>query len=123
MKYLLLIYSEEGVWPPDELEVARDESVQLCHRLNEQGQYLSAAPLYPVSTATCVRVRNGQRILSDGPYAETKEQLAGYFLIDVASLDEAIAVAAEIPGTTRGTTEIRPIVELPGLPQVRNGIC
>lgn len=116
MKYILLIYSEEGAWPPDELEVARDESVRLCNELNKQGHYLSAAPLHPVSTATCVRVREGQRTVSDGPYAETKEQLAGYFLIDVASLDEAISVAASIPGTKRGTTEIRPIVELPGLP-------
>ena len=116
MKYILLIYSEEGVWPPGELEVARDESVQLCHKLSERGQYLGAAPLHPVATATCVRVRDGNRTVSDGPYAETKEQLAGYFLIDVADLDEAVAVAAKIPGTTRGTTEIRPIVELPGLP-------
>ncbi|MFO0426223.1 MAG: YciI family protein [Planctomyces sp.] len=116
MKYLLLIYSEEGIWPPDELEVARDESVQLCQTLHKQGQYLSAAPLHPISTAMCVRVRDGQRVVSDGPYAETKEQLAGYFLIEVASLDEAISVAARIPGTTRGTTEIRPIIELPGLP-------
>ena len=103
MKYILLIYSEEGVWPPDELEVARDESVQLCNELNKQGSYLSAAPLHPVSNATCVRVREGQRTVSDGPYAETKEQLAGYFLIDVANLDEAISVAARIPGTTQGS--------------------
>ena len=116
MKYILLIYSEEGVWQPDELEVARDQSVLLCHDLNEQGRYLSAAPLHPVSSATCVCVRDGQRTVSDGPYAETKEQLAGYFLIDVANLDEAISVAASIPGTQRGTTEIRPIVELSGLP-------
>ncbi|MCA9159879.1 MAG: YciI family protein [Planctomycetales bacterium] len=116
MKYILLIYSQEDVWSPDELEVARDESVQLCHQLNDRGQYLGAAPLHPASTATCVKVRGGQRTISDGPFAETKEQLAGYFLIDVANLEEAIAVAEQIPGTTRGTTEIRPIVELPGLP-------
>lgn len=116
MKYILLIYSEEGVWPPSELEMARDESVQLCHQLNDHGQYLGAAPLQPTSTATCVRVREGKRTVSDGPYAETKEHLAGYFLIDVASLEEAITIAAKIPGTTRGTTEIRPLVELPGLP-------
>ena len=82
MKYILLIYSEEGVWSPDELEVARDASVQLCHQLNDRGQYLGAAPLHPASTATCVRVREANRVVSDGPYAETKEQLAGYFLID-----------------------------------------
>lgn len=116
MKYILLIHSQEDAWPPDELEVARDESARLCHDLNAQGQYLGAAPLHPSSTATCVRVRDGKQSVSDGPYAETKEHLAGYFLIDVANLEEAIAVAARIPGTTRGTTEIRPIVELPGLP-------
>jgi len=116
VKYILLIYSAEDVWPPDELEAARDESVRLCHELNDQRQYLGAAPLHPAATATCVTVRDGTRTVSDGPFAETKEQLAGYFLIDVANLDEAIEVAARIPGTTRGTTEIRPIVELPGLP-------
>ncbi len=116
MKYILLIYSAEDVWPPDELEAARDESVRLCHTLNDRGEYLGAAPLHPAATATCVKVRAGKRMVSDGPYAETKEHLAGYFLIDVANLDEAISVAASIPGTTRGTTEIRPIVELPGMP-------
>ena len=116
MKYILLIYSEEGVWPPDQLDMARDESVQLCHMLNDREQYLGAAPLQPAATATCVRGRDGNRSVSDGPYAETKEQLAGYFLIEVANLDEAISVAERIPGTTRGTTEIRPIVELQGLP-------
>lgn len=116
MKYILLIYSAEDVWPASELEEARDESVQLCHELNDRGQYLGAAPLHPAATATCVKVRKGECTVSDGPYAETKEHLAGYFLIDVANLEEAIAVAARIPGTTRGTTEVRPIVELPGLP-------
>ncbi len=116
MKYILLIHSAEDAWPDDELAVARDESVRLCHELNNRGVYRGAAPLHPAATATCVRVRNGKTTVADGPFAETKEQLAGYFLIDVADLDEAIAVAAKLPGTTRGTTEIRPIVELPGLP-------
>ncbi len=116
MKYILLIYSEEGVWPPGDLEVARQESVQLCHQLNVQGQFLGAAPLHPASMATCVKVRDGNRTVWDGPYTEAKEHLAGYFLIDVANLDEAMAVAAKIPGTRRGTTEIRPIIELPGMP-------
>jgi len=116
MKYILLIYSAEDVWAADELAAARDESVRLCHELHDQRLYLGAAPLHPAATANCVTVRDGTRTVSDGPFAETKEQLAGYFLIDVANLDEAIAVAARIPGTTRGTTEIRPIVELTGLP-------
>ncbi|MGV3482911.1 MAG: YciI family protein [Planctomycetaceae bacterium] len=119
MKYLLLIYAEDGVWPPEEHRVALEESIALCHTLNDQGTYVAAAPLQPVSTATSVRVRDGKRLVSDGPFAETKEHLAGYFLIDVDNLDQAIAVAAQIPGTRRGTTEIRPIVELDNLPTPR----
>ena len=117
MKYICLIYSQEGVWPPDEHRVALDESIQLCHTLNESGKYITAAPLHPVSTATTVQVRNGKTIISDGPFAETKECLSGYFVIDVQNLDEAIAVAARIPGSLRGTTEIRPLVEINNLPQ------
>jgi hypothetical protein len=116
VKYILLMYAEEGAWPPDEHRIAVQESVDLCHKLNAKGQYLGAAPLHPPSTATCVRVRDGKRIVSDGPFAETKEQLGGYFLIDVEDLDEAIAIAAQVPGSRRGTAEIRPIVELSDLP-------
>jgi len=117
MKYLLLMYAEEGAWPPDDHRVALAESIDVCHQLHANGQYLSAAPLQPPSTATCVRVRDGKRIVSDGPYAETKEQLGGYFLIDVESLEEAIAIAARIPGARRGTAEIRPLMEVTGLPE------
>lgn len=116
MKYIVLIYAEEGVWPPDEHAEALAESIELCHALNEQGQYVDAAPLHSTATATCVRVRNGKRTVSDGPFAETKEHLAGYFLIDVDNLDEAIAIAERIPGTRRGTAEIRPLMELTGMP-------
>lgn len=116
MKYIVLLYSEPGVWPPDEHAVALQESIQLCHDLHRDGHYRGAAPLHPPATATCVRVRNGQRSVSDGPYAETKEQLGGFFLIDVADMDEAIEVAARIPGARRGTAEIRPILEVSGLP-------
>ncbi len=116
MKYILLMYAEEGVWPPEEHAPALAESVQLCHELHRKGQFVSAAPLQPPSTATCVRVRNGKRLAFDGPFPETKEQLGGYFLIDAANLDEAIAIAASIPGTRRGTAEIRPLFALPCLP-------
>jgi hypothetical protein len=116
MKYILLIYAEEGVWPADEHAEALAESIRLCHELHGQKQYVGAAPLHPVTTATSVRVRDGKPTVSDGPFAETKEHLAGYFLIDVNTLEEAIAIAARIPGTSRGTTEIRPIVELKGMP-------
>ena len=116
MKFILLIYSAEDAWGSDELETARDQSVKVCCDLDQQGKYIQAAPLEPAASSTCVRVRSGKRLVSDGPFTETKECLAGFFLIDVANLQEAIDVAARIPGSTRGTTEIRPIVELPGLP-------
>lgn len=116
MKYILLMYAEEGAWPPEEHRVALAESIDICHELHAKGQYRGASPLQPPATATCVRVRDGKRIVSDGPYAETKEQLGGYFLIDVENLDEAIAIAARIPGARRGTAEIRPLMEVSGLP-------
>ena len=116
MKFLVLLYAEPGAWPPDEHREALAESVELCHELHGKGRYVSAAPLQPVDTAVSVRVRDGQRIVTDGPFAETKEHLGGYFLIDVASLEEAIEVASRIPGARRGTAEIRPIVELTDLP-------
>ncbi len=75
-----------------------------------------AAPLQPTSTATSVRVRDGKRVVTDGPFAETREQLGGYFLVDARDLDEAIGIAARIPGSRFGTVEIRPVMEIPGLP-------
>ena len=117
MKYLLLMYAKEGAWPPDEHRVALQESIEICHQLHAQGQYHGASPLQPPKTATCVRVREGVRTVTDGPYAETKEQLGGYFLIDVETLEEAIEIAARIPGSHRGTAEIRPIMEVQGLPE------
>jgi hypothetical protein len=117
MKFILLMYAEEGAWPPDDHRVALAESIDICHQLHAKGQYLDASPLQEPATATCVRVRDGKRIVSDGPYAETKEQLGGFFLIDVDSLEEAIAIAARIPGARRGTAEIRPLMEVTGLPE------
>jgi hypothetical protein len=93
------------------------ESTNLCHALAEQGKFLGASPLHPVATATCVRIRGGNRLTTDGPFAETTEQLGGYYLIDVANLDEAIAIAARIPAAVKGTIEIRPVFDLAGLPQ------
>jgi hypothetical protein len=116
MRYMLLIYGEENALDETEREQCYQESVQLAHQLDAAGQYLATAPLHPTSTATSVRVRQGKRLVTDGPFAETREQLGGYFLIDARDLDEAIAIAARIPGARRGTVEIRPVVEIAGLP-------
>ena len=116
MKYMLLIYSDEDAWTEDKREHCYAESVRLTRDLHRKGQYLGASPLHPVSTATSVRVRDGKRLVTDGPFAETREQLGGYFLIEATDRDEAIAIAGRIPGARVGTVEIRPVVELAGLP-------
>jgi hypothetical protein len=116
MKYMLLIYLGEQAMSETDREHCYAESAQLARDLHAKGQYLAAAPLHPVSTATSVRVRNGKPLVTDGPFAETREQLGGYFLIDARNLDEAIATAARIPGARVGTVEIRPVLEVAGLP-------
>jgi hypothetical protein len=116
MKYMLLIYGDEKVWSEPERQACYVESTQLCHTLQSKGTYLGANPLQSVSTATSVQVRNGQRLITDGPFAETREQLGGYFLVEAKNLDEAIDIAGQIPGARKGTVEIRPLVELPNLP-------
>lgn len=116
MTYMLLIYSDESAWDEGERERCFAESVRLTHELRERGQYRGASPLHPVATATSVRVRDGKRLVTDGPFAETREQLGGYFLVEAADLDEAIAIAGRIPGARKGTVEVRPVLDLPGLP-------
>jgi len=116
MKYLLLVYGAESAWTPEERMACMQSSIELCHELHAKGQYLGASPLHSVTTATSVRNEAGKKLVTDGPFAETHEQLGGYFLVDVPDLDAAIAVAKRIPGGSRGTVEIRPIVELDGLP-------
>ncbi len=116
MKYMLLVYSDEKAWAGDERDQCMADSTKLCRELNEKGQYLGASPLHGVAMATSIRVRDGKRLVTDGPFAETTEQLGGYFLIDVADLDEAIAIAGRIPGAKKGTVEVRPVFELADLP-------
>jgi hypothetical protein len=116
VKYILLIYSDENAWTESERESCYAESTQLTQELHEKGQFLGASPLHSVATATSVRVRDGKKLVTDGPFAETREQLGGYFLIDAKDLDEAIAIAGRIPSARKGTVEIRPMVELSGLP-------
>ena len=118
MKYMLLIYSEEQTLSESAREHCYEESGQLLHQLKENGQYLAASPLQPTSTATSVRMRHGAPLITDGPFAETREQLGGYFLVDAKDLDEAIGIAARIPAARWGTVEIRPVVEIPGLPRM-----
>lgn len=116
MKYMLLVYGAESAWTQDERMACMQKSVELCHELDAKGQYLAAAPLHPVASATSVRNEGGKKLVTDGPFAETHEQLGGYFLIDVPDLDAAIAVARRIPGGSKGTVEIRPVVTLDTLP-------
>ena len=116
MKYMLLIYGDEQALSQAELEQCYGESAELARDIDAKGHFLAASPLQPTSMATSVRVRDGRRLVTDGPFAETHEQLGGYFLIDAPDLDEAIAIAARIPNAKRGTVEIRPVVEVKGLP-------
>jgi hypothetical protein len=117
MKYLLLIYMTENAISETEREHCYAESAQFAQDLHASGKFLSANPLQPVSTATSIRIREGKRLVTDGPFAETREQLGGYFLVDAKDLDEAIGIASRIPAARWGTVEIRPIVELTGLPK------
>jgi hypothetical protein len=116
MKYMLLVYMHEQAMNHEEREHCYVESTQLCRDLSATGQYVAANPLQPVSTAASVRVRDGKPLVTDGPFAETREQLGGYFLIDARDRDEAVAIAARIPGARKGTIEVRPVLEIPGLP-------
>jgi hypothetical protein len=117
MKYMLLIYLDEQNPLGDlERQECYAESTKLAQELHTAGKYVSANPLHPTSMATSVRVRDGKRLITDGPFAETREQLGGYFLIDAQDLDEALGVAARVPMARKGTVEVRPVIEIPGLP-------
>ena len=117
MRYMLLIYLEEQALGETERQACYLESTQLAQELHSNGQFLAANPLHPTSTATSIQVRDGKRLVTDGPFAETREQLGGYFLVDVQNLDEAIGIAARIPMARKGTVEIRPVIEIAGLPK------
>ena len=109
MKYMLLIYGNENAWTNEERQECYAESAQLCHKLSDEGVFLSANPLQLVASATSVRVREGKRLVTDGPFAETREQLGGYYLVEAKDLDEASALAARIPDARGGVIEVRPI--------------
>jgi hypothetical protein len=117
---MLLCYDDEQAWAEAgdaALRAAMDEAVGLTHELDAKGQYVLASPLHSASTATSVRVREGKQFVTDGPYAETREVLGGFYIIIAENLDDAIAIAARHPGARMGTVEVRPILELPGLPK------
>jgi hypothetical protein len=117
MKYMLLVYlDEQKPLSESERQDCYAESTQLALELQSNGKYLGANPLQPTAMATSVRVRDGKRLVTDGPFAETREQLGGYFLIEANNLDEAIGTAARIPMARKGTVEVRPVIEIPGLP-------
>ena len=114
MKYMLLIYHGEQSW--DAITENERQQVYLEYRklredLLSRGQFVDGSQLQPVATATTVQVRDGKELVTDGPFAETHEQLGGYFLIEAANLDEATAIAARIPSARTGTIEVRPLVE------------
>jgi hypothetical protein len=121
MKYMLLYYGNELGWDTltaPQQQMIIEQTRRHVEQLQEKGQYVSSAPLQPTWMATSVRVRDGKPLVTDGPFAETREQLGGFTLIDVKDIDEAIAIAAEHPAAQSGwgTVEIRPVLEIPGLP-------
>ena len=119
MKYLLLVHHDEEAFnkiSEGKRKAMLAESIQLCHQLHGNGQYIHASPLQPAATGTVVRVRDNKEFVTDGPFMETKEQLAGYFLIEAKDLDEALVIARRVPGACIGTVEVRPVREITGLP-------
>jgi len=117
MKYLCLIYSDETLWPklpPADAEKMMAEYMAFTADIQRSGHYLGGNRLQPTHSATTVRIRNGKLSTTDGPFAETKEQLGGYYLLEARDLNEAIQLASRIPGARVGSIEVRPIFELPG---------
>jgi hypothetical protein len=117
MKYMLLVYLDENALSETERQECYRDSAKLARDLSASGHYLDASPLELTSTATSVRLRKGKRLVTDGPFAETREQLGGYYLIDAKDLDEAIGIASRVPVARMGTIEIRPVLQITGLPE------
>jgi hypothetical protein len=117
MKYMLLVYLDENILTDAERQACYRDSAKFARDLTTTKNHLDASPLHPTSMATSVRVRNGKRIVTDGPFAETHEQLGGFYLVEAKDLDEAIGIAEQVPVATVGTIEIRPVLEIPGLPE------
>jgi hypothetical protein len=116
VQYMLLIYDDEQVWAGLS-EAERGQIFQeygaFTESIRESGHYVTGAPLQPTSSATSVRLRESEQLVTDGPFAETKEQLGGYYLIEAENVDEAIEIAGRIPSAKLGTIEVRPVLEMP----------
>jgi hypothetical protein len=113
MQYMCLIYDDEKIWtsmPEDESKAVMGEYFAFTESIKESGNYAGGDALQPTGTATTVRVREGKTLVTDGPFAETKEQLGGYYLIEAKDADEALAIAARIPSARFGSIEVRPVM-------------
>jgi len=120
MKFMLIVHHNEDAFEKMDKETQSQlltESIELTHQLHAAGQYVHASPLHPAATAVIVRVREGKPLVTDGPFIETREQIAGYFLVNARDLNEAIRIATRVPGAQIGTVEVRPLIEITGLPQ------
>lgn len=116
MRYMFLIYSDEDCWTDENRQECMIESMEICDELASQGALIAASPLEPVNSAISVRVRNEQTQITTGPFAETTEQLGGFYLLELDDLDKAIGVACRLPPAKKGTVEIRPVQTIEGLP-------
>ena len=119
MKFMLIVHHDEEAFEKMDKETQSQlltESIELTHQLHATGQYVHASPLQPAAMAVMVRMREGKPLVTDGPFIETREQIAGYFLIQAQNLREAIGIAGKVPGARIGTVEVRPLIEITGLP-------
>lgn len=116
MQYMMLIYLDENSLTDDQRMKCYDESAAYARELDQSGKFVATSPLQPTLTATSIRHKEGKRVVTDGPFAETREQLGGFFIVNAENLDDAIDIAGKIPGGKFGTVEIRPIIPVAGLP-------
>lgn len=120
MRFLLLLHHDEAAFrarPEVEQRALLEEAIRFAHELAANGGYLDASPLRSAAESAIVRVRDGRRFVTDGPFIETKEQVGGYFLIEASDLQEAVAIAERIPAARFGSVEVRPLLEVAGLPR------
>ena len=116
MQYMLLIYLDENAISENERAKCYQESAAYARKLNEAGKFIATSPLQPTSTATSIRHQGGKRVITDGPFAETREQLGGFFIVEAQNLDEALDIASNIPAGQFGTVEVRPLIPVAGIP-------